>query len=200
MWWTWVWVNSGSWWWTGKPGVLWSMGSQVVRCDWATELNWLVTLLKATVHVIQPYWYSYFLTWFWFLPLTLSGRGAVRIPLSFLPKITGSSLINFTKSCHNCVISFFIKYLSLIQSKYSLFILSANQLIKISRLVERAFILLIYSCLRKILLHIESTVSNTSTHFVHLHPLSLRSTNLLSVSMSSFFFFLVLFLFFKFHI
>ena len=39
-WWTWVWVNSGSWWWTGRPGVLWFMGSQRVRHDWATELNW----------------------------------------------------------------------------------------------------------------------------------------------------------------
>ena len=37
--WTWVWVNSGSWWWTGSPGMLWSMGSQRVRHDWATELN-----------------------------------------------------------------------------------------------------------------------------------------------------------------
>ena len=38
--WTWVWVNSGSWWWTGRPGVLWFMGSQRVRHDWQTELNW----------------------------------------------------------------------------------------------------------------------------------------------------------------
>ena len=38
--WTWVWVNSGSWWWTGRPGVLRFMGSQRVRHDWATELNW----------------------------------------------------------------------------------------------------------------------------------------------------------------
>ena len=37
---TWVWVNSGSWWCTGRPGVLWFMGSQRVRHDWATELNW----------------------------------------------------------------------------------------------------------------------------------------------------------------
>ena len=37
---TWVWVNSGSWWWTGRPGVLQSMGSQRVGHDWATELNW----------------------------------------------------------------------------------------------------------------------------------------------------------------
>ena len=40
--WTWVWVNSGSWWWTGRPGVLWFMGSQRVGQDWATELNWLI--------------------------------------------------------------------------------------------------------------------------------------------------------------
>ena len=37
---TWVWVNSGSWWWTGRPDVLWFMGSQRVRHDWVTELNW----------------------------------------------------------------------------------------------------------------------------------------------------------------
>ena len=39
-WWTWVWVNSGSWWWTGRPGMLRFMGSQRGRHDWATELNW----------------------------------------------------------------------------------------------------------------------------------------------------------------
>ena len=38
--WTWVWVNSGRWWWTGRPGVLWFMGSQRVGHDWATKLNW----------------------------------------------------------------------------------------------------------------------------------------------------------------
>ena len=38
--WTWVWVNSRSWWQTGRPGMLQSMVSQRVRHDWATELNW----------------------------------------------------------------------------------------------------------------------------------------------------------------
>ena len=38
--WTWVWVNSGSWWWTGRPGMLQSMGSQRVGHDWLTKLNW----------------------------------------------------------------------------------------------------------------------------------------------------------------
>ena len=38
--WSWVWVNSGSWWWTGRPGMLQFTGSQRVGHDWATELNW----------------------------------------------------------------------------------------------------------------------------------------------------------------
>ena len=38
--WTWVWASSGSWWWTGKPGVLQSMGLENVRHDWAIELTW----------------------------------------------------------------------------------------------------------------------------------------------------------------
>ena len=39
MWRTWVWVDSGGWWWTGRPGVLQFMGSQRVGHDWVTELN-----------------------------------------------------------------------------------------------------------------------------------------------------------------
>ena len=38
--WTWVWVDSSSWWWTGRPGVLQFIGSQRVWHDWVTELNW----------------------------------------------------------------------------------------------------------------------------------------------------------------
>ena len=44
-WWTWVWVNSGSWWWTRRPGVLQFKGLQRVGHDWATELNWTVVYL-----------------------------------------------------------------------------------------------------------------------------------------------------------
>ena len=39
-WWTWIWVSSRSWWWTGKPGVLQSLGSERVGHDWVSELNW----------------------------------------------------------------------------------------------------------------------------------------------------------------
>ena len=42
--WMWVWVNSGSWWWTGRPGVLRFMGSQRLGHDWATERNWTETM------------------------------------------------------------------------------------------------------------------------------------------------------------
>ena len=38
--WTWVWVNSGSWWWTGRPVMLRFIRLQRVERDWATELNW----------------------------------------------------------------------------------------------------------------------------------------------------------------
>ena len=41
-WWTWVWVSFRRWWWTGKPGVLQSVGSQRVGHNWATELNWFM--------------------------------------------------------------------------------------------------------------------------------------------------------------
>ena len=40
--WTWVWVKSGSLWWTGRPGMLQFMGSQRARHDWVTELNWIL--------------------------------------------------------------------------------------------------------------------------------------------------------------
>ena len=39
--WTWVWVDSGSLWWTGRPGVLYFMGSERVGHNWASELNWI---------------------------------------------------------------------------------------------------------------------------------------------------------------
>ena len=51
--WTWVWVSSRSWWWTGRPGMLQSMGSQRVRHDWATELNW--TELRIQLNLTRSY-------------------------------------------------------------------------------------------------------------------------------------------------
>ena len=52
---TWVWVNSGSWWWTGRPGMLQFMGSQRVGHDWATELTLKdVYIVRITNHEIVP--------------------------------------------------------------------------------------------------------------------------------------------------
>ena len=47
--WTWIWVNSGSWWRTGKIGVLQSMGSQRVGHDSGTELNWVENAIKKAI-------------------------------------------------------------------------------------------------------------------------------------------------------
>ena len=49
--WTWVWVNSGSLWRTGRPGVLRFVGSQRVGHDWATELNWKAICWKKSFYL-----------------------------------------------------------------------------------------------------------------------------------------------------
>ena len=67
--WTWVWVDSGSWWWTGRPGILRFMGSQKVGHNWATELNYAnvniawnlstkddISLKQQLNHSINIYW------------------------------------------------------------------------------------------------------------------------------------------------
>ena len=59
---TWVWVNSRSWWWTGWPGMLQSMGSQRVGHDWVAELNWsspvppLTSLTHSSNNVTASAW------------------------------------------------------------------------------------------------------------------------------------------------
>ena len=55
--WTWVWVNSGSWWWTGRPGVLRFIGSQRVGHDWATDLIWSDLIWRCSYFflIINPF-------------------------------------------------------------------------------------------------------------------------------------------------
>ena len=62
--WMWVWVNSRSWWWTSRPGVVQFMGLQRVRHEWATELNWMFpvqSLNQSLIHYLQVsllcYWF-----------------------------------------------------------------------------------------------------------------------------------------------
>ena len=64
--WIWVWINSGSWWWTARPGMLQSMGLQRVGQDWVTELNWtddswftMLCQFHMYRKVKQPYIYLY---------------------------------------------------------------------------------------------------------------------------------------------
>ena len=57
--WTWVWVDSGSWWWTGRPSMLQFMGLQRVRYDWATELNsteaYIEWLIKMCLNLVTMF-------------------------------------------------------------------------------------------------------------------------------------------------
>ena len=96
--WTWAWASLGTWWWTGKLGMLQSMGSQRVRHDWATELNWVTICsdfgapqnkVTVTVSIVSPSichevmdwmpWSSFFENWvlsqLFHSPLSLSSRG-----------------------------------------------------------------------------------------------------------------------------
>ena len=53
--WTWVWVNSSNWWWTGRPGMLQSMGLKRVKHNWVTELNWLKAHVLLYVHFYHTF-------------------------------------------------------------------------------------------------------------------------------------------------
>ena len=59
--WTWVWVNSGSWWWTGRPGVLRFMRFQRVGHDWATELNWWAMMFFCSILYIPKSYLNFFM-------------------------------------------------------------------------------------------------------------------------------------------
>ena len=100
-WWTWVWASFRSLWWTGKPGMLQSMGSQKVRHDWVTELNWsyfcnihtYFSLFSVTFHFIQtkisqsPSWYQPIASLILFLP-TFSPSFSSRYQQDFLQVFT----------------------------------------------------------------------------------------------------------------
>ena len=64
--WTWVWATSGSWWRTGKPGVLQSMGLQRVGHDWVTKLNWTCSGKLFQMEYILRYTSKFFFSTFTF--------------------------------------------------------------------------------------------------------------------------------------
>ena len=122
--WTWVWVNSGSWWWTGRPGVLWFMGSQGVGHDWATDLIWgwlsgfiyyskwcfLIlyfgvkskTLLRAQVPACLPLSPSFPPTVLSHLPFSSGGADCVMLDF-----VIFENLYSVSHSVNGC---FYIKY------------------------------------------------------------------------------------------
>ena len=81
--WTWVWVNPRSWWWTGKPSMLQSMGSQRVGHDWTTELNW--TELKMLLAWTSMYiWEKGYRVWSYLFKAAHLISGTSVEPMSIL--------------------------------------------------------------------------------------------------------------------
>ena len=105
-WWIWVWVNSGSWWWTGRPGVLWFMGSQRVRHNWVTELNWTelnLSLRNLTYKKNPRFWYvACYLFSHSVVSDSLRRHGLQHIRLPCLPPTPRacSNSCPLSRSCH----------------------------------------------------------------------------------------------------
>ena len=98
-WWTWVWVNSGGWWWTGRPDVLRFMGSQRVGHDWATELNWTELIMSDAEHL--------------FMSLLANCKSSLKKCLfSFSTHFLIRSFIFLVLSCMSCLHIFEINSLS----------------------------------------------------------------------------------------
>ena len=86
--WTWVWVNSGSWWWTGRPGVLRFMGSQRVGHDWATDLIWSDTLnFSLNIILVTP---------------PLSPFSWLNTTLLWSSSLCSQNILDSTMMCWNC--------------------------------------------------------------------------------------------------
>ena len=80
--WIWIWVSSGSWWWTGKPGMLQSMGSQKVRHDWVTKLiDW--TDPKIIVSLMETLWlldHIFISQWVVSEPKSINWKSSLKTP------------------------------------------------------------------------------------------------------------------------
>ena len=88
--WTWVWVSSGSWWWTGKPGVLQSMGLQRVRLDWATELNRILCWYQEWV--CCTYWYTVTLKDIW--DISLNDKMGTSLAIQWLRPLSNAGSVD----------------------------------------------------------------------------------------------------------
>ena len=106
--WTWVWVNSGSWWWKGRPEVLQSMGSQRVGHDWASELSWTKLIYPLSVIKIEKIFPSHLLfpnDNILFLLLLFFSRKHAFLYLFFPFNCTVVKALNMTSTCLNSMLS-----------------------------------------------------------------------------------------------
>ena len=76
-WWTWVWVDSRSWWWTGRPGMLEFIGSQRLRQDWATKLNWIELYIVYNLERTFKYKKNRYSLKFYYVPIGPFGNQIV---------------------------------------------------------------------------------------------------------------------------
>ena len=133
--WTWVWASSRSWWWTGKPGVLQSMGLQRVRYDWATELNIWGLVFEYRVDSLKLLFSCSFVSNF-FRP---HGLQHARPPCPSLTHGVDPNSCSLSQWCHPTISSSVIPFSSCLQSfpasgsfKMSQFFASGGQSIRIS--------------------------------------------------------------------
>ena len=124
-WWTWVWVGSRSWWWTGKPGVLQS-DLQGDEHDWATELNWSHAIwikLWNELKFKMFYQSMSYLSLQYFLPSTNTAFLVLFLFFSLFLAIIGTSkYFKITICLESKRNSFIINYQRYRVFKYSLFI------------------------------------------------------------------------------
>ena len=113
--WTWVWVNSRSWWWTGRPGVLQFMGSQRVGHDWVTSLSLYIYLMLITFRQFLQHSFSVqSLSHVWFLKL--HGLQHARLPCPSLSPRVGLKSCPLSQWCHPTILSSVVPFSSYPQS------------------------------------------------------------------------------------
>ena len=102
--WMWVCVNSGSWWWTGRPGMLWFMGLQRVGQDWVTDLIWYIYIFffnLVHIKVFSQFLYDFFLT-LWLL----SNLHICDLPVFLLLLVSNFIALYLEKICWIISVSF----------------------------------------------------------------------------------------------
>ena len=110
--WAWVWVNSRSWWWTGRPGILWFMRLQRVGHDWATELNWMELDVLMLVFWMLSFKPVFSLSSFSFIKRLFisSSLSAIRVVSSAYPRLLIFLLAILIPVCASSSLAFHIIY------------------------------------------------------------------------------------------